>query len=268
MIINAKNGCLPIGDTMMDYVHFGRGREVLVLIPGLGDGIKTVKGMAVALAMMYRKFARHYQVYVFSRKRTLPDPYPIEAMADDLKHALHQLRIENAHVLGISQGGMIAQWLAIKYPTLVQKLVLSVTIARPNDTVVPVVSRWIALAQANDFKSIVIDTAERSYSPERLKRYRRLYPIVTKVGKPDDFSRFIIQAQACLVHDTYDRLPEIGCPTLVIGGGQDAIVGKEAAQEIAERIHGSRILIYERLSHAAYEEAKDFQDRIIAFLQK
>ncbi|MFA5235639.1 MAG: alpha/beta hydrolase, partial [Bacilli bacterium] len=127
---------------------------------------------------------------------------------------------------------------------------------------------WIARAQEDDFKQIVIDTAERSYSPERLKRYRRLYPIVTKIGKPKDFSRFIIQARACLAHDAYDRLAEISCPTLVIGGGQDAIVGREAANEIAERIPGARLLVYERLSHSAYEEAKDFQDRIIAFLKK
>jgi pimeloyl-ACP methyl ester carboxylesterase len=268
MILNAKNGCLALGDTKMDYVHFGQGREVLVLIPGLSDGIRTVRGMAVALAMMYRKFARHYRVYVFSRKQVIPAGYSIEAMADDLKSALDQLDIKAAHVLGISQGGMIAQWLAIKYPDLVSKIILTVTIARPNDTVKQVVNNWISLAKNDDFKGIIVDTAERSYSPERLKRYRRLYPIVTKIGKPQDFTRFLIQAEACLAHDAYERLREIKCPTLVIGGGQDAIVGKDSAQEIADRIDGSRILIYERFSHAANEEAKDFQTRVINFLKK
>ncbi|MFA5236139.1 MAG: alpha/beta hydrolase, partial [Bacilli bacterium] len=184
MILNAKNGSLAIGLTRMDYVHFGQGREALIIIPGLSDGIRTVKGMAGALAMMYRKFARHYRVYLISRKVDLPDPYPIEAMADDYKSALDELQLKTAHILGVSQGGMIAQWLAIKYPEMVSKLILTVTVARPNETVNTVVSNWIARAQEDDFKQIVIDTAERSYSPERLKRYRRLYPIVTKIGNP------------------------------------------------------------------------------------
>ena len=42
----------------MDYVRFGNGPEPLVVIPGLGDGLKTVKGAALPLAAMYRGMAR------------------------------------------------------------------------------------------------------------------------------------------------------------------------------------------------------------------
>ena len=51
----------------MDYVTFGKGKQPLVIIPGLGDGLQTVKGMAQMLSLAYREFAKIYKVYVFSR---------------------------------------------------------------------------------------------------------------------------------------------------------------------------------------------------------
>ena len=268
MILNAKNKQVTIGGTKMDYISFGTGADVLVIIPGLGDGIRTVKGMAFTIAMMYRQLAKKFRVYVFSRKRDLPNDYSIEAMADDLKIAFDLLDIKSAHVLGVSQGGMIAQWLTIKYPGRVKKLILAVTMARQNDTVTQVVNDWIALAKANDFRGLLMDTAAKTYAPKLLKTYRHVYAIATKLIKPKDFTRFIIQAQACLAHDAYDRLHDIACPTLVIGGAKDEIVGKDAAKEISDSIKHSKLLIYEQYGHGAYEEAKDFQQVMIRFLNE
>jgi pimeloyl-ACP methyl ester carboxylesterase len=53
---------------------------------------------------------------------------------------------------------------------------------------------------------------------------------------------------------------------LVIGGGSDAVVGKNASEEMAEKIKGSKLIIYEGLGHGAYEEAKDFNYQVMKFL--
>ena len=266
MIINARNKPLTINDTKMDYVSFGRGDDVLVIIPGLSDGIRTVKGMALTLALMYPKLARHYRVYAFSRKRDLPPDYSIEAMADDLNIALDVLGLNSAHFLGISQGGMIVQWLSIKYPSRIKKLILAVTLARQNETIKAALTHWITLAEAGDYKGLLLDTAEKTYSPKFLKKYRRLYSLVAKISRPKEFTRFLIQSYACLNHDVYSKLSLITCPTLVIGGAQDAIVRIEASLEISQQIKGSTLLIYDQYGHGAYEEAKDFQQIIIKFL--
>ncbi len=71
MFWNAKSGSVNLSDTTMDYVTFGTGTQVLVMIPGLGDGLTTVKGMAAAMAYTYRIYAKVYKVYVFSRKNNL-----------------------------------------------------------------------------------------------------------------------------------------------------------------------------------------------------
>lgn len=266
MFYNAINGNIKIGDADMDYISFGNGQKNLIMIPGLGDALKTVKGTAVAFAMMYREFAKDYKVYVFSRKNQLKEGYSTKDMAKDEAEAMKKLGISKASIMGISQGGMIAQYVAIDYPELIDKLVLAVTLSRQNETVQSVVSNWIAMAETNDYKGIVIDTAEKSYSYTNIKKYRLLYSILSRIGKPKDLSRFIIQANACIHHNTYNELDKIKCETLVIGGDSDRVVGKNSSEEIAERISGSKLIILKGLGHMAYEEAKDFGSQVLSFL--
>lgn len=267
MFYNAKNGTVTVNGVPMDYAVFGKGQTPLVILPGLSDGLKTVRGLAISLAVLYRQFAQQFTVYMFSRKAVFEKGYSTREMAQDQKIALENLGISNCMLLGVSQGGMIAQHLAIDAPEMVEKLVIAVSSSRPNEVICNVVSNWIRFAENGDYKSLMIDTAEHSYTPQKLKSYRRMYPIVSRVGKPKDFSRFLIQADACLTHNTYSELGKIQCPALVIGGGQDQVVGKDAAKEMADRIGNSSLLIYEELGHAAYEESKDFNQQVIDFFR-
>lgn len=67
-------------------------------------------------------------------------------------------------------------------------------------------------------------------------------------------------------HNSYMELEKIICPTLIIGGGCDKIVGIDAASMLANKIKDSELFIYKDLGHAAYEEARDFNRRILNFL--
>ena len=154
MFYNAKNCSLKIDDTQMDYITFGKGDKTLVMIPGLGDALRTVKGSAAVFALMYKLFAKDYRVYVFSRKNKLKQGCSTRDMAADLANAMNRLGITNAFALGVSQGGMIAQYLAIDFPEMVEKLVLAVTLCKQNETSKRVISQWILLADQNDFKSL------------------------------------------------------------------------------------------------------------------
>lgn len=268
MFLNAKNGQLPINGTEMPYAVFGRGSQPLIILPGVGDGLRTVKGAALPLAWLYRDLGRKYRVYAFSRVNRLPEGYTTRQMAQDLYQAIQLLELAPAQVLGVSQGGMIAQYLAIDHPAAVQRLILAVSTARPTETLRTVVGRWLSLAAARDHRALFIDSTECSYSPARLSRYRRLYPLLAPLAKPRDFRRFIIQAQSCLTHDALAELGRISCPTLVMGGDSDRVVGAAAAPELAAAISHSQLLLYPGLGHAAYEEAPDFIQQVLAFLRR
>ena len=92
-------------------------------------------------------------------------------------------------------------------------------------------------------------------------------PLLVRMIKPRDFERFAVLASAILGFDCYDRLHEIKCPVLVLGGAQDQITTGEASVEIAERLH-CEIHMYPEYGHAAYEEAKDFNRRVYDFFLK
>lgn len=265
LFYNAKNCSIKIDNTDMDYVSFGNGNKNMIIIPGLGDALKTVKGMAFTLAFMYRLFAKDYKVFVFSRKNKMEQDYSTRDMACDIADVIKQLNISKAYVLGVSQGGMIAQYLAIDYPQLVEKLVLAVTLCKPNQTSQEVITHWLSLANENDFKSIFIDTAEKTYTEKKLKIYRPFYTILSKISKPKSLNRFIIQANACLNHDTSSEISKIQCPTLIIGGEDDKIVGSSSSREISNLIVNSKLKIYKSLGHSTYEEAKDFNSMVLKF---
>ncbi|MBP5236142.1 MAG: alpha/beta hydrolase [Clostridia bacterium] len=266
MLWNAKNAAVASGSTSMNYVSFGHGKRVLILLPGLSDGLMTVKGKALLLAPSYRRFFESFTVYMFSRKDEMPPDYSIREMAEDQAQALRTLGIEKCSVLGISQGGMIAQYLAADHPDLVEKLVLAVTAAQTGEMTRDRVQKWIDYALSGDHKALMIDTAENSYSPARLKAYRKLYPVIGAVGKPKSYDRFLTNARAILSFDAASVLPSLSCPVLIIGGEEDRIVGAEASRELHRLIPGSRLVLCPGLGHAAYEEAKDFDQTILDFL--
>lgn len=269
MFYKAAENKVIIKGTAMEYVEFGYGSRPFIILPGLGDGLRTVHGQAVNLAFYYRIFASFFRVYIFSRKNQLAEGCTTKDMAEDLWLALEQLgawNTEKIYLMGISQGGMIAQHFAIAHPDFVEKLILGVTASRQNETLKKAVAGWMEMAGKGDYRSLMMDTSEKTYSLKTLKKYRLLYPLLCRLGKPEDFSRFLIQAGACLTHDAWEELPRISCPVLILGGDDDKIVGTNAAPEMADKIKQSKLIIYEGLGHGAYEETKDFNRQVLDFL--
>lgn len=267
MFYNAANSQLKINDAAMDYIRFGTGKKNLIFIPGLGDGLRTVKGTALPFAFMYRAFAKDYTVWVFSRKSPLEQHCTTRTMAADISNAMDMLNIEKAHIIGVSQGGMIAQWLAIDFSQKVDKLILAVTLSRQNDTVQQVINSWIDMARADDFRTLTIDNFEKSYTESYLKKYRLFYPLIVPFMKPADKTRFILQAGSCLTHDCHQYLHRITGPTLIICGEKDRIVTASPSYDMAREIKGSRLVSFPAYGHAVYEEAKDFNTVMLDFLK-
>ena len=262
---NAKNLTLDLPDMQLDYIRFGKGEKSLIMIQGLNT--RGIKGAAIPLAFMYRLFAKDYTVYLFDRRPNVCPGITARDMAADIAAAMDALGLKDAAVFGVSQGGMIAQYLALDRPDLVGCMVLAVTLSRSNDTLTEVITRWIGLAEENRMRELIRDMAVRMYSDTYLKRYRLFMPLLTLLQKPKDVRRFSILAKSCLTCDTYESLSDITCPVLVLGGERDRIVTARASHEIAERI-GCGIHMYENLGHAAYEEAKDFNRRVYDFLSE
>ena len=267
MLFNAHNGVLHFKDDTMHYVRFGRGRKILIMLPGLGDGLATVKGTALPMALLYRLFARDYTVYMFSRRNALAKGSSTRDMARDLREAMDALGIVQSDLVGVSMGGMIAQHFAADYPERVGRLVLVVTCHEPNPTLTASVQEWLTLARIGDHTGLMASNLHRMYSDAYCRQKRWLLPIAGRLTRPRSYERFFIQAGACLTHNAAARLPQITAPTLVIGGEQDKALGAEASRAIAAAIPGAQLKLYPQWGHALYEEARDFNRVVLDFLK-
>lgn len=268
MFYDAKNGKIDIDNTHIDYISFGKGTKSLIMIPGLGEGLTSFKGLATPFSIMYKMFAKEYKVYIFSRRKLIPEGFSTKDMADDLAIAMDKLEIDKTHIIGVSQGGMIAQHLAINYPEKIDKLVLVVTTARKNKIMQKCIDKWIELAKNKKFEEIMLDTAEKSYVGKYLEKSKKVSEAMGPLGKNATYDRFIAQAKACENHNSYDELNKIKAQTLIIGAGQDKVLGIEGSLELAEKIKLSELYIYDEYSHGVYEQAKDFNKRVFEYLKK
>ena len=263
MLYQAKNGTAAGAD----YIRFGTGSKHLIMLPGLGDGLRTTKGTALPMALYYRSLAKDYTVYMFSRKQFLRTGHTTRDMARDLKDAMDELGIAKASLVGVSMGGMIAQHFAADHPETVEKLVLVATCARENPVLLESLEEWSACAKADDHAALMDSNLRRIYSDRYYRKNRWMIPLVAALTRPKSYDRFLTMAEACRCHDAWERLPMITAPTLVIGGAQDRALGAEASREIAARIPGAVLKLYPQWGHGLYEEAKDFLPTVSKFLE-
>ena len=264
---STKGKTLYFNEKSMDYVTFGKGKKSLVIIPGLGDGLQTVKGMAMSFSITYRILTERYKIYVFSRINELRQNYTTRNMAADVAEAMEALNLDAAYVIGISQGGMIAQWLAANFPEKVEKLVLAVTTAKLNNLGRERISCWLNLSQSGTYKDLMIDIARHSYTTKSFGKFKYLYRIMGIFGHIKDKQRIDIQALSCLKHDSLAFLEKINCPTLIIGSEKDDVLGVDDSLELHQHIKDSQLTILPECGHALYEQNKDFQKRILVFLE-
>ena len=201
-----KNGSVKIGNTQMYYVAFGTGKRNLVVLPGLSDGLATVKGKALFIKGAYKKYLKDFTVYMFSRKNEMPQGYSIRDMAEDQVTAMKSLGITKSSVLGVSQGGMIAQYIAINHPEIMDKLILAVTTPYANNVVKTAVSGWIEMAKNGDHVTLMVDTAEKMYSKQYMKKNKKMFPLMARFTKPKTYERFLRNAYAILDFDTIFKL--------------------------------------------------------------
>ena len=249
----------------MRYFSFGSGPKNMVIIPGLD--VTSVTNVAGLVSNQYSDFHEDYTVYVIDRRTNLPNPYSIEQMAEDTVEVIKSIGIKDIYLYGVSQGGMISQVIAIKYPELVKKMVLSATTSRLTDETVEVITRWVETAETRDMYALSDVLAEDLFSKAFAERYGRLLFRETIRATDEDIDRYLILAKSIGVFDVYEELPNIKCDTLVIGAKDDKVFSYHEFEDIAEKI-GCESLIYDGYSHCVFDENADVLVKIKEFFDK
>lgn len=229
------------------------GGEPLLMIMGLGYSLEMWGRVAPALA-------EHYRVIVFDnrgvgRSDVPPGPYTIAGMAADAEAVLRAAGLERAHVLGVSMGGMIAQEFALAYPERVHSLVLGCTAfggphaVSASPAVIGILFARATMDAEDAIRAMVPHIYDAGTPRERIEEdlamRRRTLP--TAEG-------YLAQVQAVMSWSSYDRLPQIKAPTLVIHGETDELVPVENGRLIAERIAGAELVLLPSASHIYFTD--------------
>lgn len=263
--LTASVKTVSVGDTVMDYAVFGSGKKSLVILPGIS--VHSVMNSADAIAKAYKDFSGEYTVYVFDRTKNIKSGYTVRAMAADTAAAMKKLNIAGADVLGVSQGGMIAQYLAIDHPELLHKMILGSTLAGANDTSRRVIGEWIRLAEAKDEVGLLSGFADNVYSEATLRTHRDTLISSNRGISDEEYRRFIVLAEACNTFDCFDELSAVRCPVLVLGSSGDKLVTAECSEQLAGAL-GCEIYLYDDgYGHGVYDEAADYKQRCLNFLR-
>ena len=251
----------------MDCCRFGSGKKTFVILPGLS--VQSVMGFADSVYEAYKVFAEEYTVFLFDRRKDLPETYSIREMAEDTAEALKTLGLEHVSLFGASQGGMIAMEIAVGHPELVGKLVLGSTAASADEERSRTVEDWIGLAESGDREGLYLAFGEAIYPKEMFEVSRDLFTEAAKTVTDEDLHRFVTLARGLKGFDITEELPKISCPVLVLGSEDDRVLGADAPREIIEHL-GDRntavLYMYDGYGHAAYDTAPDYRERILNFL--
>lgn len=189
----------------------------------------------------------------------LDPPYYLDDMVADTVALMDTLSIEEAHVVGASMGGMIAQILAARHPDRVLSLTSIMSTSGdpglpPGDPEVTEklltrsstnAGREEAIARTVDLVG-AIGSPTHGYSEEYLYAY---------LSRSYDRSHYTpgVGRQLWAVLGSGDRtelLPQIGAATLVIHGEADPLVPVEHGRQTADLVPGADLLVVEEMGHA------------------
>ncbi len=172
-----------------------------------------------------------------------------------------------AHVVGTSLGGMVAQELALARPERVDGLVLACT--TPGLHGYPMPEQTIRLLASAG--SLPLEEALRRFVENALAPGADPGLVETilerRIANPLDMAGWQAQAAAGMSFDALDRIREIRARTLVLHGTADAVVDFRNSELLAERIPGARLELFEGCGHLfMWEQSERFARTVSDFL--
>lgn len=249
----------------LSYVDVGdpRAKDVVVLLPGLGDSWRSYEPVLPHLPASIRTIAISQRGHGDSDKPQTS--YSVRDYAADLSLLLDALVVPRAVVAGHSSASLAARRFALDHPERVSGLVLEGSFVEVGGKAAAVGAAFAALKDpmSREFvRDFVGGTFARpvprafvdAMIEENLKAPARVWR--------ETFA-------ALLEFDDSAELAALRAPTLIVWGDRDTIIDREATETLARSIRSSSLLAYEGVGHTPHWEEPDrFARDVVAFVEQ
>lgn len=244
---------------------------------GSGSPLVLINGFASTMDMwnppVLAALAKDFRIIIFDHRGTgfssaSDDPFSITLFADDTVALMDALGISRAHILGLSMGASVAQELVMAHPERVDRLILVAGTCGGSEAVQMAPEVWETLS---DKSGTGLDLANRMFSVLFTNDWLAAHdpwqycPDVRETTSEESAAR---QAEAFYTWPgSYDRLPQIRLPTLVLAGTDDVVIPPANAVTLAERIPGARLEQFPGAGHGLmYQCPAEFAKVVREFL--
>jgi len=238
-----------LGSIDVYYERTGAG-EPLLFISGTGGDLRVKPNVFDG------PLAKSFDLVGYDQRglgrTSKPDvPYTMADYADDAAALMDALGWASAKVVGVSFGGMVAQELVLRHPAKVERLVLGCTspggaggASYPFHEIQHLKGEDRArhLIPVSDTRR---DAAWAAANPETYAQFVAMGAADPYAGEPGREMGARRQLEARAEHDTWDRLEQIRCPTLIAAGRYDGIALPETQERMAGRIPGAQLQFFD-----------------------
>jgi pimeloyl-ACP methyl ester carboxylesterase len=243
----------------------------LLLIPGLGADGKVWASAKVQLA-------QHCQIIAINNRgvgisQDLMKSYTTYDMMEDIIRQMDALDIEQAHILGHSLGGAVAQLLAIHHPKRVKKLLLICTRAffgKKSVFQYDLIIKYLEMGLPRELliQNLFLFLFGTTFFEDE-KRAKDLIRLSALMSPNMTLPNYRLQVQAAMMHDSRKRLNEISAPTLVMIGAEDVICLPKYSLQLSSTIPAAETIVLENAGHMPFVEAEAlFVENIFNFLRR
>ncbi|MFI7316923.1 3-oxoadipate enol-lactonase [Streptomyces venezuelae] len=238
-------------------------KPVLLLSNSIGTDLHMWDGQVPALTEHFRLL--RYDARGHGASGVPDGPYSLDRLGRDVVELLDSLGLRRVHVLGLSLGGIVAQWLGIHVPERVDRLVLSNTAAHLGPA-----NQWdqpIAELLAAPDMQVTADRFLHNWFPAHMLRgddevvegFRRTLLATQREGVAGSWA-------AVRDSDLRRTATLIPNPTLVIAGEHDTVTSAAHGKELAATVPGARFTVLPTVHMANVEAQAQFLDAVVGFL--
>ena len=238
-----------LGNIQLYYERAGEGPPLL-FISGTGGDLRVKPNVFDG------PLARQFDLLAYDQRglgqSEKPDvPYSMADYADDAAALMTEQGLDEALVLGVSFGGMVAQELALRHPERVRRLVLACTspgggggASFPFHEIEHLKGEPRAryMIPISDTRR---DDAWAAANPELYSQFVAMGAAAPYADEPGHAMGAHRQLEARAKHDAWDRLPDIACPVMIAAGRYDGIALPATQEKMAARIPGAKLQFFE-----------------------